>query len=87
MEHRWNEIDRGKLKYSEKNLSPVPLCPPQIPRGLTRDRTRSSAVGGRQAGANLRDQIVKVIRLFMLYQFVVPHTICLSCTWMLVLML
>jgi hypothetical protein len=21
MEHRWNEIDRGKSKYSEKNLS------------------------------------------------------------------
>jgi uncharacterized membrane protein len=21
MEHRWNEIDRGKPKYSEKNLS------------------------------------------------------------------
>jgi hypothetical protein len=21
MEHRWNETDRGKLKYSEKNLS------------------------------------------------------------------
>jgi hypothetical protein len=21
MEHRWNEIDRGKLKYWEKNLS------------------------------------------------------------------
>jgi hypothetical protein len=26
---------------------PVPLCPPQIPHGLTRDRTRASAVGGR----------------------------------------
>jgi sterol desaturase/sphingolipid hydroxylase (fatty acid hydroxylase superfamily) len=23
MEHRWNEIDRGKPKYSEKNL---PQC-------------------------------------------------------------
>jgi hypothetical protein len=32
MEHRWNEIDRGKPKYSGKN--PVPLCPPQIPHGL-----------------------------------------------------
>jgi hypothetical protein len=21
MEHRWNEVDRGKLKYSGKNLS------------------------------------------------------------------
>jgi hypothetical protein len=25
---------------------PVPLCPPQIPHGLTRDRTRASAVRG-----------------------------------------
>jgi hypothetical protein len=28
MEHRWNEIDRGKP-------IPMPLCPPQIPHGLT----------------------------------------------------
>jgi hypothetical protein len=27
---------------------PVPLCPPQIPHGLTRDRSRASAVGGRR---------------------------------------
>jgi hypothetical protein len=27
-------IDRGKLKNSEKPV-PVPLCPPQIPYGLT----------------------------------------------------
>jgi hypothetical protein len=25
MEHRWNEIDRGNPKYSEKPV-PVPLC-------------------------------------------------------------
>jgi hypothetical protein len=42
MEHRWNEIDREKSKPV-----PVPLCPPQIPHGLTRDRTRASVVGGR----------------------------------------
>jgi hypothetical protein len=29
---------------------PVPLYPPQIPHGLTRDRTRASAVG---AGSDL----------------------------------
>jgi hypothetical protein len=39
MEHRWNEIDRGKLKYSGKKVVPVPLCPPQIPNsGLRGDR-------------------------------------------------
>jgi hypothetical protein len=26
MEHRWNEIDRGKSKYSEKNPSQCHLC-------------------------------------------------------------
>jgi hypothetical protein len=29
----------------------VPLCPPQIPHGLIRDRTRASAVGGRRLTA------------------------------------
>jgi hypothetical protein len=29
----------------------VPLCPPQIPHGQTRDRTRASAVGGRRLTA------------------------------------
>jgi hypothetical protein len=37
MEHRWNEIDRGKPKYSGEKPVPVPLCPPQIPHGQTRD--------------------------------------------------
>jgi hypothetical protein len=42
MEHRWNEIDRVKPV-------PVPLCLPQIPHGLTRDRTWvSAAVGGQR---------------------------------------
>jgi hypothetical protein len=35
MENRWNEIDRGKRKNSGKKPVPVPLCPPQIPHGLT----------------------------------------------------
>jgi hypothetical protein len=34
---------QGKPKYSEKTC-PVPLCPPQIPHGLARARTRASAV-------------------------------------------
>jgi hypothetical protein len=51
MEHRWNGIDRGKQKNSRKKPVPVPLCPPQIPHGLTRDRTRASAVGGRRLTA------------------------------------
>jgi hypothetical protein len=51
MGHRWNEIDRGKPKYSGEKLVPVPLYPPQIPHGLTRDRTRASAVRGRRLTA------------------------------------
>jgi hypothetical protein len=36
MEYRWNEIDRGKLKYlGKKNPVPVPLYPPQIPHRMT----------------------------------------------------
>jgi hypothetical protein len=37
---RWNDIDRGKP-------TPVPLRLPQIPHGLTRERTRDCAVKGR----------------------------------------
>jgi hypothetical protein len=35
MEHRWNEIDGGKTEVLEEKPVPVPLCPPQIPHGLT----------------------------------------------------
>jgi hypothetical protein len=48
MEHRWNEIYRGKPKYWGGKPVPVPLCPPQIPHWPTRDRTRASAVTGRR---------------------------------------
>jgi hypothetical protein len=51
MEHRWNVTDRGKPKYSGEKPVPVPLCPPQIPYGLTWDRTRASAVSGRRVSA------------------------------------
>jgi hypothetical protein len=51
MEQRWNEIDRGKPKYSGGKPVPMSLCPPQIPHGLTRDRTLASAVRGRRLTA------------------------------------
>jgi hypothetical protein len=41
MELRWNEIDRGKLKYSEKNLSRATLSttkPTWTDPGLRGDR-------------------------------------------------
>ena len=37
IEHQWNEIERGKPKYSGEKPVPAPLCPLQIPHGLTRD--------------------------------------------------
>jgi hypothetical protein len=37
----WNW--QGKTKVLGEKHVPVPLCPPQIPRGVNRDRTRASA--------------------------------------------
>jgi hypothetical protein len=54
MEHRWNEIDKDRKteELGEKPV-PVPLRPPQIPHGLTWDRTPASAVGGLSHGTAL----------------------------------
>jgi hypothetical protein len=41
MELRWNDIVRGRSKTSGEKPGPVPLCPPQIPHGLS----------GREAGS------------------------------------
>jgi hypothetical protein len=45
----WNW--QGKTEELGEKPVPVPLCPPQIPHGLTRDRTRASAMGGRRLTA------------------------------------
>jgi hypothetical protein len=45
----WNW--QGKTEVLGEKPVPVPLCPPQIPHGLTRDRTRFSAVTGRRLTA------------------------------------
>jgi hypothetical protein len=37
---------QGKTEVSGEKPVPMPLCPPQILHGLTRDRTRASMVGG-----------------------------------------
>jgi hypothetical protein len=36
----------GETEELGEKPVPVPLCPPQIPHGLTRARTRASAVRG-----------------------------------------
>jgi hypothetical protein len=43
-EPRWNDTDRDTEELFWEKPVPVPLCPPQIPRGLT----RASAVRGRR---------------------------------------
>jgi hypothetical protein len=45
----WNW--QGKTEVLGEKPVPVPLSPPQIPHGLTRDRTRASAVRGRRLTA------------------------------------
>jgi hypothetical protein len=51
IEHRWNETGRRKPTYSGEKPVPVSLCPPQIPHGLNRDWTRTSAVRSRRLTA------------------------------------
>jgi hypothetical protein len=45
----WNW--QGKTEILGEKPVPMPLCPPQIPHGLTRDRTRARAVRGRRLTA------------------------------------
>jgi hypothetical protein len=40
-------IGRGN-RITRRKPAPVPLCPPQIPLGLTWARTRAAAVGSRR---------------------------------------
>jgi hypothetical protein len=42
---------QGKTEELGEKPVPASLCPPQIPHGLTGDRTRASAVGGRRLTA------------------------------------
>jgi hypothetical protein len=47
VERNW----RRKTEVLAEKTVPVPLCPPQIPHRLTRNRTRASAVRGRRLTA------------------------------------
>jgi hypothetical protein len=40
-------IGRGN-RSTRRKPAPMPLCPPQIPHGLTRARTRATAVGSQR---------------------------------------
>jgi hypothetical protein len=47
-ERRWNYILTEENRRTRRKAYPSPLCPWQIPHGLTRARTRASAVRGRR---------------------------------------
>jgi len=53
MEHRWNGIDKGQPKNSEKS-GPVPLCTPQIPHWLAWIQSQTTSCGffGGQSGSS-----------------------------------
>jgi hypothetical protein len=57
-------IWQGKTAVLEEKPVPVPLCPPQIPHGSTRDGTRASPVWGRRltAWAMARPNCIYYIR-------------------------
>jgi hypothetical protein len=48
MENDGGMILTGESEKLGEKPVPVPLCPPQIPHGLTRARTRDSAVRTRR---------------------------------------
>jgi len=53
MEHRWNDINKGQPKNSEKPV-PVPLCPPQSPHWLAWIQSQATPCGipGGQSGSS-----------------------------------
>jgi hypothetical protein len=51
MENDSGMILQGKAEELGEKPVTVPLCPPQFPHGLTRVRTRDSAVRGRRLTA------------------------------------
>jgi hypothetical protein len=69
-EPRWNDIDR-ESRRSWKKPVPVPICPPQIPYGLTRSRTRASA--GRSRWLNVsKNGITSITRMFCIWNLLQP---------------
>jgi hypothetical protein len=56
----WNW--QWKTEVLGEKRVPVPLCPPQIPHGLSRDRIRASAVRGQRLTASIYMMAISHIR-------------------------
>jgi hypothetical protein len=54
----------GENRQLGEQLVPVLLCPPQISHGLTRDRTRASAVDFSVKASNIRRKILLVYSFY-----------------------
>jgi hypothetical protein len=57
---------QGKIEELGEKTFPLPLCPQQIPRGLNWERTRASAMGGRQLTLWAMARPQKDLRHYML---------------------
>jgi hypothetical protein len=68
MEQRWN--DDGKAERLGVKPVPVPPCPPQIPHGLTCERTRASSVRIRQLTAWAMTRPYTVVRFSGIWSFI-----------------
>jgi hypothetical protein len=76
-ERRWNDTAywQGKTEELVEKPFPVPLCPPQIPHGLTRARTRTFVVTGRQltTWAMAQTLPVSVFEMLTVFMLVIQH--------------
>jgi hypothetical protein len=61
-------IGRKKQSTGRKSV-PIPLCPPQIPYDLTRDRTWAAAVGSQRLTNHLCYDTAIAQRYFYLYLY------------------
>jgi hypothetical protein len=81
MELWWNYTDRGKPEEFGERPIPVRLCPPQISYGLTRARTRASAVRGQRLTAWAMARLQYSITSFLCFETVLKNRLGRKCAW------
>jgi hypothetical protein len=78
MENDGGMILTGENEELGEKPVPVPLCPPQIPHGLARERTRASAVTDRRLTITqvyLSHGTAALINLQALLLYLVQHSV------------